>query len=202
MELSDNPLVLKDSRVHFLLISYFHPLHAWSPLASESPAVTSGVPRLFIFIASSMVSSTKKSNQRNSSVCHRWSTMCSRTKHGGDCPEHFLLPWRALLCSRHTGGVEVPGRIQNLFFFLTETQILITCLNGRDPGKLSGLLKLVKPSPSIPSSAKDKRGCGDRGLGLQTGGRQFTWRWQSKCLLNKRLLDHAETAGCRLDSDL
>lgn len=30
------------------------------------------------------------------------------------------------------------------FFFLTETQILITCLHGRNPGKLSGLLKLVR----------------------------------------------------------
>lgn len=105
----------------------------------------------FIFTASSMVSSTKKIKPKKllcmSQTIHRvlW---ISRTKHGGDCPEHFLLPWRALLCSSHIGGVEVPGRIQNLFFFtLTKTQILITCLHGRDPGKLSSLLKLVKPSP-------------------------------------------------------
>lgn len=120
MELSDDPLVFKDSRVHFLLISYFHPLYAWSPLASESPAVTSGVPSLFIFTASSMVSSTKKIKPKKllcmSQTIHRvlW---ISRTKHGGDCPEHFLLPWRALLYSSHIGGVEVPGRIQNFFFF-------------------------------------------------------------------------------------
>ena len=31
------------------------------------------------------------------------------------------------------------------------------------------------------------------GLGPRSGGRQFTWRWKSKCLVNKCLLGHSET---------
>ena len=34
-------------------------------------------------------------------------------------------------------------------------------------------------------------------LGLQRGGRQFTWRWPNKCLVNKCFLRHAETVGHR-----
>ena len=42
----------------------------------------------------------------------------------------------------------------------------------------------------------------DRGLGLQRGERQFTWKWKNKCLVNRRLLCHAETAGRREDFGL
>lgn len=43
---------------------------------------------------------------------------------------------------------------------------------------------------------------GDRGLVLWWGGKQLTWRWKSKCLVNKCLLGQAETMGHRDISDL
>ena len=39
------------------------------------------------------------------------------------------------------------------------------------------------------------------GLGLQRGGRQFTWRWKSKCLLNKCLLGQSETGDAERSGD-
>ena len=32
-----------------------------------------------------------------------------------------------------------------------------------------------------------------RGLGLEKEGRQLTWKWKSKCLVNKCFLGHMET---------
>ena len=39
------------------------------------------------------------------------------------------------------------------------------------------------------------------GLGLQTGGRQLTWRWKSKCFVHNVCWD-GETMGHRVDSYL
>ena len=46
------------------------------------------------------------------------------------------------------------------------------------------------PSPHLTHHLllKTKEAVEGRGLGLQMGGRKFTWRWSSKCLVNKRLL--------------
>ena len=52
----------------------------------------------------------------------------------------------------------------------------VTCQNGQNPP-----LK-------VPSSAKDTKDVGGSVLGLQKGGRQFTKRWKSQCLVNKCLL--------------
>ena len=48
---------------------------------------------------------------------------------------------------------------------------------------------------------KDERGCWGSGLGFQGERGQFTWRWESKCLVNKCLLGQAETMGHRVDPD-
>ena len=40
---------------------------------------------------------------------------------------------------------------------------------------------------------KTKENVEGRDLGLQRGGRQFTWRWKSKCLVNKHMPCLAET---------
>ena len=59
------------------------------------------------------------------------------------CPSIlFLLIWE-LTCERLAG----------------KNQSWITCIHGRDPGKMSHLPKWLKPSPYIPYSAKDIRGC-------------------------------------------
>ena len=60
--------------------------------------------------------------------------------------------------------------------------------NGQNPHHLQ--LKIKK---------KDVR---SSGLGLQRGGRKFTGRWESKCLVNECLLCQAEKMGYRVDSDL
>ena len=55
---------------------------------------------------------------------------------------------------------------------LTQIQIsLITCIHGRDPGKLSNT-KMVDILPSLP---KDKEDVGVSVLAFQREGRQFKW---------------------------
>ena len=49
---------------------------------------------------------------------------------------------------------------------------------------------------------KTKEDVGGEGVGLPRGGRQFTWRWESKCFVSKCLLGPAESMGHRVDSDL
>lgn len=43
-------------------------------------------------------------------LCMSWAVHCelgmSRAKLEGECPGHFLLPRRALLCSHHVGGAQ------------------------------------------------------------------------------------------------
>ena len=60
-------------------------------------------------------------------------------------------------------------------------------------GKTEELTKMAKTLTLQPSSAEDKKGCWGRDLGLQSGKRQFTWRWKRKCLINKNFLCQAET---------
>lgn len=52
------------------------------------------------------------------------------------------------------------------------------------------------------SPAKDKRGYWGLWFRTLEEGRQFIWRWISKCLANKHLLGWAETVEYRVDSDL
>ena len=49
---------------------------------------------------------------------------------------------------------------------------------------------------------KTEEGIGSSVLRLQRGERQFTWRLKSKWLVNKCLLDFAETMRHGVDSDL
>lgn len=50
-----------------------------------------------------------------------------------------------------------------------------------------------KTSPYIYQlQVKTKEDVGGSSLGLQMGGRQCTWRYKSKCLVNKCLLGHIE----------
>ena len=46
------------------------------------------------------------------------------------------------------------------------------------------------PSPHLKHhlQLKTKEAVEGRHLGLQGGGRKFTWKWSSKCLVNKHLL--------------
>ena len=44
---------------------------------------------------------------------------------------------------------------------------------------------------------KTEEDVGGSDLGLQRGRRQFTWRWKSKCFINKCLLGHEEIMGHR-----
>ena len=80
-------------------------------------------------------------------------------------------------------------------------QSLITCIHGRDPGKLSNLPKWLKPHLKYYLQLKTKEDVGGSGLRIQRGGRQFTWRWKSKYWVNKCLLGPAETVGYRVGSD-
>ena len=56
------------------------------------------------------------------------------------------------------------------------------------PKKIESLAKMAETLSLNNVSAKDKEDVGGRGLGLQRGGRPFTWRWKSKGLINTYLL--------------
>ena len=51
--------------------------------------------------------------------------------------------------------------------------------------KTESLTKMAETFSLNNISAKDKEDVGSGGLGLQKRGKQFTWRWKSKCLVNK-----------------
>ena len=81
-------------------------------------------------------------------------------------------------------------------------KILITCTRGRNLEKLGDLPNDGNPHLKYHLQWKTKEDVRGGGLGLQRGGRQFTWRWQSKYLANTCLLFHPETVGPRVASDL
>lgn len=56
-----------------------------------------------------------------------------------------------------------------------------TCIHGRDPGKPINSLKWPRPSPEVPSPAKDKRCWG-------VGGGKVTQLWEvsGKSTINKK----------------
>ena len=60
------------------------------------------------------------------------------------------------------------------------------------PGKMYNSPKWLKPSPKYCLQLKRKEDVGDRGM---IRGRQFTWKYKSKCLVNEYLLSCAETMG-------
>ena len=61
----------------------------------------------------------------------------------------------------------------------------VTCQNGWNP-HLKYHFQL-----------KTKEDVGISGLWPQKGGKQLTWRWKSKCFVNKCFLGHEETVGHR-----
>ena len=61
---------------------------------------------------------------------------------------------------------------------------------------LSQLGKWLKPSPKYHLQLKTKEDVEGGSLGLHRGGRQFTWKWRNKCLVNRCLLDQMEKMGC------
>ena len=70
---------------------------------------------------------------------------------------------------------------------LSDWHVHFTFTHERDTGKLNNWIKMQKPTPEILPSAKDKGGWWRSGLGAE-GGRQFTWSWENRCLVNECLL--------------
>ena len=76
----------------------------------------------------------------------------------------------------------------------------MTCIQGRDPGEMSNLPNGQNPHLKYCLQVKTKEDAVGRDLGLQTGKRQYTWRWKSRCLVNKCFLGHVESMGPRVVS--
>ena len=70
------------------------------------------------------------------------------------------------------------------------------------PGKLTNSKKDQDLHLQQQLQLMAEKDVGDRGLVLWWGGKKLTWRWKSKCLVNKCLLGQAETVGHRDISDL
>lgn len=139
------PSAIKDSRMHFLLISCSHLLHPRSPSTSETPAVYFWCTRIiYIYKWLSSIVSLTEQNQRNPSVCHGLSHFLwiPRTKHGGGGLEHLPLPCRALFCSHHEDGMKVLWRIQSL-------RNVLHLLHGRETSPQNWIPKrgLENPQP-------------------------------------------------------
>ena len=81
-------------------------------------------------------------------------------------------------------------------------KILITCTSGRNLEKLGDLPNDWTSHLKYHLQWKTKEDVRGGGLGLQRGGRYFTWIWKSKCLINKSLLGHEEKAMATHSSTL
>ena len=106
-------------------------------------------------------------------VGHNWATSLSLFTF-----MHWRRKWQAT-------PVFLPGELHVYIGKILEDWV--TCWNGWNP-HLNYHLQL-----------KTKEDVGGSGLGLQRAGRQFMWRWKSKCLINKCLLGCSETMGHRVD---
>lgn len=71
---------------------------------------------------------------------------------------------------------------------------LVTRIHERDPGKLRNTPNCRYQHLKYHLQLKPKGEVGDRGLGPQRG-RQFTWRWKSRCLVNKCVLGPCRDNG-------
>jgi len=61
----------------------------------------------------------------------------------------------------------------------------IICIHGRDTGKMRNSPKWPSPHIKYHLQLKTKEDVGGSGLGLQSGGRQFSWRRKKKCLVKQ-----------------
>lgn len=61
---------------------------------------------------------------------------------------------------------------------------------------------IVDPHLKYNLQLKTKEGVVSTGLGTQSGGKQYTWRWKSNYLVNRYLLSPAETIGPERNFDI
>ena len=111
------------------------------------------------------------------------SVMSNSLQPRGLKPTKLLCPWDSP--GKNTGA--------GCHFLFQE---IFPALAGRFFLLLSQLGKWLKPSPKYHLQLKTKEDVEGRSLGLHRGGRQFTWRWRSKCLVNRCLLNQMEKIGC------